>query len=86
MSKCDCDKIRAEGLSIYAELSNGNQDQVFLETLHEDLQSFSVTLMLQIVTFGDQTRSKVNEEIEKTKVEFHTKLDRNECEEIISTL
>ena len=40
--------------------------------------------MSQIITFCDQT--KVNEEIEKTKVELHAKLDRNEREEIISTL
>ena len=72
----------------YAEklLSTGNQDEAFLETWHENLQSFSLTLMLQVITFCDQAINKVNEEIEKTKVELHAKLDRNEREEIISTL
>ena len=41
--------------------------------------------MSQVVTFCDQTFSKVNEEIEK-KAELYAKLDRNEREEIISTL
>ena len=42
--------------------------------------------MSQVITFCDQTINKVNEEIEKSKVELHAKLDRNEREEIISTL
>ena len=42
--------------------------------------------MSQVITFCDQTINKVNEEIEKTKVELHAKLDRKEREEIISTL
>ena len=42
--------------------------------------------MSQVITFCDETINKVNEEIEKTKVELHAKLDRNEREEIISTL
>ena len=86
LSKCYRDKIIPHGLSIYMEPSIGSQDEAFLETWHENLQSFSLTLMPQVITFCDQTISKVNEEIEKTKVEFHTKLDRNEHEEIFSTL
>ena len=42
--------------------------------------------MLQVITFCDQTIDKLNEEVEKTKVELHAKLDRNEREEIISTI
>ena len=42
--------------------------------------------MLKIVTISDLTISKVNEEIEETKAEFLAKPDRNENEEIISTL
>ena len=86
LSKCYCDRIIPHGLSIYVELSIGNQDEAFLETWHENLQSFSLTLMLQVITFCDQTINKVNEEIEKTKVELHANFDRNEREEIISTL
>ena len=86
LSKCYRDKIIPHGLSIYVEPSFGNQDEAFLETWHENLQSFSLTLMSQIITFCDQTINKVNEEIEKTKVELHAKLDRNEREEIIFTL
>ena len=86
LSKCSRDKIIPHGLSIYVEPSIGNQDEAFFETWHENLQSFSLTLMSQVITFCDQTINKVNEEIEKTKVELHTKLDRNEREEIISTL
>ena len=85
MSKCCRDKIIPHGLSIYVEPSIGNQDEAFLETWQENLQSFSLTLMSQVITFCDQT-IKVHEEIEKTKVELHAKLDRNEREEIISTL
>ena len=40
----------------------------------------------EVITFCDQTINKVNEEIEKPKVELHTKRDRNEREEITSTL
>ena len=86
MSKCYRDKIIPHGLSIYVEPSIGNQDEAFLETWHENLQSFSLTLMSQVITFCDQTINKVHEEIEKTKVELHAKLDRNKREEIISTL
>ena len=43
--------------------------------------------MLQEITVtSDQTTNKVNEEIEKTKAELHTKRDRNKREEIISAL
>ena len=47
--------------------------------------------MPQVITFFDQTISKVNEEIEKSRekkknAELHAKLDRNKSEEIISTL
>ena len=83
LSKCYRDKIIPHGLSIYVEPSFGNQDEAFLETWHENLQSFSLILMSQIITFCDQTINKVNEEIEKTKVELRAKLDRNEREEII---
>ena len=86
MPKCYRDKIISHGFSIYVEPLIGNQDEAFLETWHENLQSFSLTLMSQVITFCDQTINKVNEEIEKTKVELHAKLDRNEREEIISTL
>ena len=86
LPKCYRDKIIPHGLSIYVEPSIGNQDEAFLETWHENFQSFSLTLMSQVITFCDQTINKVNEEIEKTKVELHAKLDRNEREEIISTL
>ena len=41
--------------------------------------------MRQVITFSDQTISKVNEEIEK-KGELPAKLDRSEGEEVISTL
>ena len=86
LSKCYRDKIIPHGLSIYVEPSIGNQDEAFLETWHENLQSFSLTLMSQVITFCDRTINKVNEKIEKTKVELHAKLDRNEREEIISIL
>ena len=62
------------------EPSIGNQYEAFLEICHENLQSFSLTLISQVITFCDQTIHKVNEEIEKTKVEIHAKLDRNERE------
>ena len=51
-----------------------------------NLQSFSQTLKAQVITFCDHTISKVNEETEKTKAELHANLDRNERDEIISTL
>ena len=82
LSKCYRDKIIPHGLLIYVEPSIGNQDEAFLE----NLQSFSLTLMSQVITFRDRTINKVNEEIEKTKVELHAKLDRNEREDIISIL
>ena len=68
------------------EPSVGNQGEAFLETWHENLKSFSLTLMSQVITICDQTITKANEEIEKTKAELHAKLDRIEREEIISTL
>ena len=86
MPKCYRDKIIPHGLSIYVETSVGNQDEEFLETWHEKLRSFSLTLMSQVITFCDQTINKVNEEIEKIKAKLHAKLDRNKREEIISTL
>ena len=62
----NCDKIIPCGLSVYVEPSIGNQDKAFLKTWHENLQSFSLTLMSQLIYFCDQTINKVNEEIEKT--------------------
>ena len=68
----------------------GNQDKAFLETWHENLQLFSLTLTSQVITSYYQTISKINEEIEKSnekkKTELQAKLDRNESEEVISTL
>ena len=49
-------------------------------------QSFSLSLVSPVITFCDQTLRKVIEEIQKTEAELHTKLDRNELEEIISSL
>ena len=63
-----------------------NQDEAFLEIWHGNLELFSLTLMLKIVTTSHLTISKVNEEIEETKAEFLSKPDRNENEKIISTL
>ena len=84
MSKCHRGKTIAHGLSLYVERSIGNQDKAFLESWNENLQTFSVRLMLQVIC--DQTINKVNREIEKAKAELHGKPDRNEREEIISTL
>ena len=64
--KCHCNTIILQGLSVYVVPSAGNQDKAFLENWHENLQSFSLTLMSQVITFYDQTISKVNEEIEKS--------------------
>ena len=68
----------------------GNQDKAFLETWHENLQLFSLTLTSQVITSYYQTISKINEEIEKSnekkQTELQAKLDRNESEEVISTL
>ena len=86
MSKCHRGKTIAHGLSLYVERSIGNQGKTFLKSWNENLQTLSVRLMLQVITFCDQTINKVNEEIEKAKAELHGKPDRNEREEIISTL
>ena len=87
LSKCHRDIIIPHRLSVYVEPSVGNQDEAFLITWHENFQWFSLTSMSQVINFCNQTISKVNEEIKKkTKAELHTNLDRNECEEIISTL
>ena len=64
--KCHCNTIILQGLSVYVVPSVDNQDKAFLENWHENLQSFSLTLMSQVITFYDQTISKVNEEIEKS--------------------
>ena len=50
------------GLPVYVEPSVSNQDEAFLESWNENLQSFSLTLMSQVITFCDQIISKVNEE------------------------
>lgn len=58
-SKCHRDKIISQGLSVYVELSTGNQEETFLETCHENPQSLFLTLLLQVITFCDQIiRSK----------------------------
>ena len=62
-SKCHHDKIIPYGLSSYVNCSIGNQDGAFLDTWHEILLSFSLTLMPQVITLCDQTISKGNEEI-----------------------
>ena len=89
LSKCHRDKIISQRLLVYVELFIGNQEEAFLETWHENPEPLFLTLLLQVITFCDQIISKVNEEIkkkQKTKVELHTKLDRNEREEIIFIL
>ena len=54
------------GLPVYVEPSVSNQDEAFLESWNENLQSFSLTLMSQVITFCDQIIGKVNEEWHKT--------------------
>lgn len=85
MSKCHSERIMPKVLSIYVELSTGNEDKLFLQTCHKNLQLFSQLLISQMIIFCDQTISKVNEEIGRSKAQLHAKPDRNEWKEIIST-
>ena len=86
LTKCHKDKIVPQGLSVYIEPSIGNQDEAFLEKWHEKLQSFSLNLMADVITFCDTTIAKVSEDIEKTNTELQSKLDQSERDEIITTL
>lgn len=85
MSKCHSERIMPKVLSIYVELSTGNENKLFLQTWHKNLQLFSQLLISQMIIFCDQTISKVNEEIGRSKAQLHAKPDRNEWKEIIST-
>ena len=53
LSKCHRDKIIPHGLSVYVKPSIGNQDEAFLETWHENLQSFSLILMSQVIKLSN---------------------------------
>ena len=65
-------------LSIYVELLIGNENEAFLKTWHENLLFFSPTLMSRVITFSDdQTTSKVNEKIKKTKNYMQNLIETN---------
>ena len=90
LTKCRKEKVILQGLSIYTDTylhrSIWNQDNEFIETWHGRLQSFSLTLISDVMKFCDKTTENVSEEIEKTKIELNQQLNDNEREEIISTL
>ena len=45
------EKIIPDGLKVYLESSVGNHSEEFLNNCHERLQSFSLTLMSDVLTF-----------------------------------
>ena len=81
---CHEEKVIPQGLSIYIEPSIGNQDIEFIETWHERLQGFSLTLMLEVINLCDRTIENISEGIAKTKRELNQQLNDNEREEIIA--
>ena len=84
VNKCYKEKVILQGLSIYIEPSIGNQDGEFIETWHERLQGFSLTLMLEVINLCDRTIENISEDIAKTKRVLNQQLNDNEREEIIA--
>ena len=83
---CHKEKVIPQGLSIYIEPSIGNQGSKFIETWHERLQAFSLTLISNVINFCDRTIENASELIEKTIRELNQQLNDNEREEIIAAL
>ena len=48
------EKIIPDGLTVYLESSIGNNDEEFLNNWNERLQTFSLTLMSDVLTFCEK--------------------------------
>ena len=51
ITSCEKEKIIPDGLKVYLKLSIGKYSEQFLNNWHERLQSFSSTLMSDLLTF-----------------------------------
>ena len=85
ITRCQKEKIIPDGLKVYLEPSIGNHSEQFLNNWHERLQSFSLTLMSDVLTFCEKTIETVSIEIKQTQKELNNKLENEEREEINAT-
>ena len=74
------EKIIPGGLNL--EPSIGNHSEEFLNNVHDRLQSFSLTLMSDVLTFCEKTIKTISIEIKETQKELNNTLENEEREEI----
>ena len=80
MTHCQKEKIIPDGLKTYLEPSVGNNSEEFLNNWHERLQSFSLTLMSDVLTFCEKKIETVSLKIKEMQKELNNKLENKERE------
>ena len=75
-----------DDLEVYLEPLIGNHKEEFLNNWHERLQSFSLTLMSDVLTFCEKAIGTVSLEISETQKNLTNKLEKEERKEINATL
>ena len=75
-----------DDLEVYLEPLIGNQSEEFLNNWRERLQSFSLTLMSDVLTFCEKAIGTVSLEIKETQKNLTNKLEKEERKEINATL
>ena len=86
ITRCQKENIISDGLQVCLEPSISNHSEEFLNNWHERLQSFSLTLMSDVLKFCKKITETVLLEIKETQKELKNKLENEEREEITVTL
>ena len=81
IASCEKEKIIPDRLKVYLKPSIGKYSEQFLNNWHERLQSFSFTLMPDLLTFCEKTIETVSLEIKETKKELINKLEHEKMKE-----
>ena len=82
LTKCVKEKVIPNGLRIDLEPSIGNHDDDFLTKWYERLQSFSVTLMEDVIEFCKKTNENITQQINTVENNLTDKIEEQNLREI----
>ena len=86
LTRCVQNRIIPNGLSINVEPTIGIHDEEFLDNWYKKLESFSLSLIEDIVKFCDKTLESVKTEASQTETELQQNTDKNEFDLIKTTI
>ena len=86
LTRCVQNRIIPIGLSINVEPTIGNHDEEFLDNWYKKLESFSLSLIEDIVKFCDKTLESVKTEPSQTETELQQNTDKTEFDLIKTTI